>query len=126
MTYGDHIPFLDRELAILGAPPFDLSFQSFVEVLAHRGTPEVDAACRVFAATFHWPPLSDRQRLEACARLACAKWSCEVTREDPIDEKEPGGALLESLLIEYYTDVGRVGWLYEWIGLHSTSRLPPT
>ena len=112
MLYGQHVAFFDKEIDRLGSAPFDLSFRSFLAALAHDGMEEADAACRVFAATLDWPPVSDRVRLELCMRLACARWWCtEVAEHD--SEEELGSAFLESVLIEYWRDVGRLDWLYE-------------
>lgn len=112
VSYGAHIPFFEREIAELGNKPLGLSFQSFLEVLAHPGTDEADAAVRVFASTLRWPPVSDPVRLELCMRLSCAKWWCKEC-EDHNPEGEEGKEFLESVLIEYWKDVGRLDWLHE-------------
>jgi hypothetical protein len=125
MTYGDHVPFLSREIETLGSRPFALPFATILRVLEHRGSAEVDAACRTFASTLHWPPLEDHQRLEACLRLACTKWWCELNRTVDVEDGDEGEAFLTSLMIDYYKDVGREDWLYEWVGLKSTKREPP-
>ena len=113
MLYRDHIPFLDRELERLEKGPFDLSARSFLEVLGRAGTPEADAACRVFAATLEWPPVPDRVRLELCFRLACARAWCAEIADDSDSETEDGRAFLEEVLITYWRDDGRVHWLHE-------------
>jgi hypothetical protein len=110
--YGDHIPFFEREIASLGQQAFDLSFQSFLEVLATSGTAAADAAVRSFAATLSWPPVSDPVRLELCMRLSCAKWWCkECEGLDAADEE--GKEFLESVLIDYWRNEGRLDWLQE-------------
>jgi hypothetical protein len=112
MRYGDHIPFFEREIERLGTKPFDLAFGSFLEVLGLRGgSREADAACRVFAETLEWPPLSERVRLELCMRLACAKWWCAECKDG--EPEETGKEFLESVLISYWRDVGRTDWLHE-------------
>ena len=111
MTYAEHIAFFDRELEALGRKPFDLAFRSFVEALAHSGLEDADEACRFFASKLFWPPVSDRVRLELCMRLACAQWWCKANAD--AEPEEEGKEFLESVLIEYWRDVGRRDWLLE-------------
>ena len=111
--YGDYLPFLDREIARIGKGPLLLSFPEALQVLAHPGTAEADAACRVFAATLDWPPMTEGVRLEVCLRLACLRWWCalpEIRRQNDEDE---GPESLASVLIEYWRDVGRADWLFD-------------
>lgn len=112
MLYGEHRRFFDREIERLGQPPFDLSIRSFLEVLGRAGSEEADAACRVFAATLEWPRVPEHVRMELCLRLACARWWCTEV-EGLETEDEVGKAFLESILIGYWRDVGRVDWLWE-------------
>src|SRR3989338_9009876 len=98
MKYGDHIPFLQRELESLGRKPLSLSFQAFRQAMEGEDSDEADAACRSFVATLQWPPLSDAARFEVCLRLSCAQWWCkECEDEDPGDEH--GREFLTGLLI---------------------------
>jgi len=111
MTYEDHIAFLDREIRKLSAVSLSISFRSFLEVLDQQGLDEADAACRVFAATLEWPKMSDLCHFEICARLSAVKLYCKsMANEDPLDSD--GKAFLESLLIEWWRDVGRVEWIH--------------
>jgi hypothetical protein len=112
MRYKDHLPFFDGEIATLGQRPFNLPFRTLFEVLRSNGSQEADEACRVFASTLTWPQVSDAVRFELCMRLSCARWWCtELTDDDTYGE--PGREFLESLLIEYWRDVGRQDWLHE-------------
>lgn len=111
MTYGDHLEFLEREIEQLGRAPFDLAFQSFLEEMGRDHSQEVEAAVRVYASTLHWPPLSERVRFAVCLRLSCAKWWCEDLRD--VEVEGTGSELIESLLIDYWRDVGRADWIYE-------------
>jgi hypothetical protein len=111
VTYNDHIRFFEQELQRVGKPPFDLSAQSFLQVLEQEPTREADDACRVFAATLEWPPLREAVRLEVCLRLACARDWCEAVTGAPGDDEEDGRQFLEELLTEYWRDYQR-----EWLG----------
>jgi len=108
-TYGEHLAFVRGEIDRLGGPPLGLSFRSFLEAMA-RSTEEGDDACRVFAVTLHWPPLSEPLRMEVCCRLACAEEWLEYCDWQDVPEDETGSALLESLLIDYWRDVGQWNW----------------
>lgn len=112
MTYGDHIPAFQRELDLLSREPVTLRFPGLMALLRHEGTTEADAAVRAFVATRLWPPVSDSCRVELCLRLSCALWwLTEQRAEDPEGQDVP--KLADSLLREYWRDVGRVDWLYE-------------
>lgn len=111
-----------RELDRLATPRMNLSLAEVMRALGQDGSPEADAACRAYAATLEWPPVADSVRLELCLRLQCALWWLGKVRDgDPAGET--GSELLESVLIEYWRDVGRVDWLYarfvkEWAEEH--------
>jgi hypothetical protein len=111
MTYGDHIDFFDREIAALGQRPMALTLPQIIHALDTDGAAETDAACRAFAAALEWPPMADDVRLQVCLRLHCARWWCVDMAEEDADG-ETGKGFLESLLIEYWRDVGRVDWIH--------------
>jgi hypothetical protein len=114
MTHGDLIPFFQRELAALGGPPMALPLPALLAALEQEGTAEADEACRAFAATLVWPPVADTVRLELCLRLLCAQWYCAgELQPEAMPLEEPLRSFLDSLLIEYWRDVGRLDWLYE-------------
>ncbi|GEM_PF-6510485 len=110
-TFWDFVPFFEREIGLLGRPFWDLNFRAIFRVLRSEGTQEADEACRVFAITLEWPPVSEPVRLELCLRLCTARWWCTVVADDPLDE--PKREFLESVLIEYWRDVGRRDWIHE-------------
>jgi hypothetical protein len=113
MTWSAHVDFFQREIDRLSQQPFALDFQSFLEAMGLDGVSETDAAIRVFARTLDWPPVSDRVRFEICLRLSCARWYCaDMVGHGAEDDEEDGTEFLESLLIEYWRDVGRTDWLY--------------
>jgi hypothetical protein len=112
MTYGDHIRFLDLEIANVGAG-LHLDFGSFVRVLADRvGSAQADEACLSFAASLEWPPMSDEVRFEVCLRLSCARAWCAALGEVDVEAEESGRELLENLTTVYWRDGGRVDWLW--------------
>ena len=114
-TYNDHVMFFDREIDRIGRAPFGLSLRSFLAVMARDGTPEADAACRAFAATLEWPPLTEELRAEIGLRLVCAReWCADVTGAEG-DGDEDGQEFLRSILIEYWQDCGRENWLWNWL-----------
>jgi len=108
-TYGDHLRFVRHEVDRLGDRPLGLSFRSFLEGLA-RQSDEGDDACRVFAVTLEWPPLSEHLRLEVLCRLSAAEEWLEHCSEHEVPEDESGLEFLESLLIEYWRDVAPWNW----------------
>lgn len=55
--------------------------------------------------------MTDQCRLEICARLSAAKFYCKGMAHEGTSSEE-GRAFLESLLIEWWRDVGRVDWLH--------------
>jgi hypothetical protein len=124
MTLGDHASFFEREIASLGKESLNLSFETIIKILRDQGSHEADAACRVFAKTLHWPPVPDEVRIELCMRLDCARWWCKLNEisDEPIDDEEPGPEFLESLLIDYWLDVGRRDWLWENYCLNAEER----
>ena len=104
MQYREQIPFFRRELAQLGRPFPNLSFESFRQVMARAPTPEADEACRAFAATLEWPPLSEDTRLEVCFRLLVwIEWLEAYAGEEPFPG-EDGKIELASALISYWRD----------------------
>jgi hypothetical protein len=126
-TYLEHRGFFERELASLGAKPLHLDIRTFLSALGPVDYPHMDEAndaCRTFARTLVWPPLTDPLRLEVCLRLDCARWYCDQAvrrgqqEEDEGLSEEDGREFLESLLIEYWLDVGRSDWLWENYVLH--------
>ena len=112
MTYGDHLPLIDEELRRLGQPQMKLDLAMILGALSRQGAREADDACRVFAATLAWPPVADSVRFELCLRLQCARWYVDTIRDES-PEGQTGSELLESVLIEYWRDVGRVDWIYD-------------
>lgn len=113
MTFGDHVEFFDRELVALGRKPMALTLPQIIAALDTNGSPDADTACTVFAETLTWPNgMTDTTRLEVCLRLQCARWYC-IDLEDAEDDGDDGKKFLESLLIEYWHDVGRVDWIHE-------------
>lgn len=119
-TFWDYVPFFEREIRNLAGPFLGLNFLSVFRILRSEGTHEADEACRVFAITLEWPRVADPVRLELCMRLCCARWWCTVVSDDPLDE--PKREFLESLLIEYWRDVGRRDWIHENFCLTSEER----
>lgn len=110
--FSDWIPILKLEIAKVGAPPFALSFVEMMQVLGSLGTSQVDDACRQFVSGQGWPPLSDAQRLEVCARLDCAIEWCEVCGEGLIEQHQNSKqSSLENILIDYWLEAGREKWL---------------
>ncbi len=113
-TYNDHVPFFEKELARLGSTPVVLLPQSILAVMgAGVGSREVDKACRVFAATLEWPPLTEQVRLEVYLRLLCAKWWCEDMTGAEGDCAENGEEFLTELLIDYWQDVALENLLWD-------------
>ena len=125
-TYAEHIPCFERELSTLGHA-FGLDFQQFLLALENRYTEAADEACRLFAKEYRWPPMSDQTRLEVCLRLSCASMYCQELGDKSIDLEESGQFFLESLLIEFWRDVGREDWfdkcLIHWS--HPAEFYPP-
>ncbi len=111
MRYEDHLNFFEKEISELGKSPMNLSFPIIMEALGNDGFNETDEAIRHFINTFCWPNVSDRVRFELCLRLSCAKWYCKENGEMDTED-ETGKEFLESLLIEYWRDVGRVDWIH--------------
>lgn len=109
-TFADWIPFLNREMAALSQRAFLLPIDDVEEVLGVNGAPEADAAIRVYLDTTEWPPVSDRVRFELLLRLAVARRYCRNSAAARPEEELP--EFLESVLIEYWRDVGRTDWLY--------------
>lgn len=108
-TYAEHIPCFEQELSTLGHA-FDLDFQQLLLALENRYTEAADEACRLFAKEYRWPQMSAQTRLEVCLRLSCASMYCQEMADNPIDSEESGRFFLESLLIEFWRDVGREDW----------------
>jgi len=129
MIVGDFITVFETEIDRLGGR-IDASMRDLLDCLGRQGSKEADAACLFFAAKREWPPLPPKVKLEICLRLACAAWYCRVEfGQDREDETER--EFLESLLIEYWLDVGRADWLYEAFvrkdstGVEFESKRPP-
>ena len=112
MLYGRHVAFLDREIHLLGGAGFALSFTEIDGILATRNSKETDAICKQFAQTLHWPELSEKTRFEICLRLSCARSWC-LHLGDCDSEDQTGQEFLESILVEYWNDVGREDWIYD-------------
>lgn len=113
-TYGDHIPFFEREIATLGSKPFNLSFGQLFAALGSETLLLGDEACRIFASTLQWPEVADIVRFDLCMRLDCARCYCQASPGlEACEEEQSGRELLESILIEYWHDVGKRDWLYE-------------
>ena len=110
-TYAKHLAFVRSEIDRLGGSPLGLSFRSLVEGLGPLATGEADDACRVFALTLEWPPLSEQTRWEVLCRLACAEEWLECCGCDEVPEEESGSTLLDELLIDYWRDVGQMTWI---------------
>jgi hypothetical protein len=123
VLFADYIPVFQRELDRLSREPVTLKFPALLALLGHEGTEAADSACRAFAATQQWPPVSDLVRVELCLRLSCALWWLTELRAADLEE-ESLPTIAESVLIEYWRDVGRVDWLYarfvkDWADEHS-------
>ena len=113
MKYSERVRFFEEQIENLGGP-FVMSLDVMKRVLTRCTSPEGDEACRIFAATRHWPPMNDETRLEVCLRLECARdWcvTCGEARVDPHDENEQD--FLKELLLDYCNDGGRTEWIYE-------------
>jgi hypothetical protein len=124
IDYASDKRFFRRELELLG-DPLDLRVEQYLHVLENRYTEEADDACRQYAATLTWPPLPDPVRLEVCLRLACAEWYCSTFGDETDLDDLDGQQFLESLLVEYWKDVGRESWLVEWVANGALNRHPP-
>lgn len=109
-TYQEHVRFLQRELEGLGKP-FGLALLPLLRVMGAAPSLEADVACRVFAATLQWPPLTDATRLEVGLRLLCAIEWCEERIPVDGDCSENGSDFLAQVLIDYWQDFERGHWL---------------
>lgn len=99
---------------MLGKGPLDLTCSQILEEMSHRASnPAVEDAIRVFAATRHWPVLTERERFAVCLRLEFGKEYCAGFGASMGEEEEHPIDFVESLLIEYWLDVGRGNWMYE-------------
>ena len=109
-SYDEWHAFFLGEVEKIGGGPWRMSFLEIRETLVRKSN-TLDPKIRVFAATRSWPPRTEPERLEACARLACAIEWCEtlMTLTDASEPLTPKA--LESVLIEYWLDVGRETWL---------------
>ena len=114
MIYGSFIPRLEGVLDSLGGP-MEARFEDLLRCLRGAATEAADEACRRLARGQDLPPLSPPQRLEVCMRLSCGIWYCRTEfHRDLEGEGEP--EFLDSLLIDYWRDVGRCSWLGEAFG----------
>lgn len=114
MTYADYVALFDREIDRLGGNPCLLGYREILQELSRRGlNPEVDDAIRVFAVTREWPAMTESERFAACLRLEQGKWYCAPHGTDEVPSDETQIEFLESLLIDYWLDVGRGNWMYE-------------
>ena len=111
MSILNYLPIIETEQAKLGSK-LDASIHDLLSCLHSDGSGEADFACRIFGTTGVWPLLEPRVRLEVCLRLACAAWYCKAN-SDQEREDETKEEFLDSLLIEYWNDVGKADWLYE-------------
>lgn len=115
-----YLPEIEAELERLGGS-LDASIHHLLACLESDGSNEADFACQVFSNTGSWPLLEPRVRLEVCLRLACAAWYCRDNSEQE-REDETRSEFLESLLVEYWNDVGKTDWLYESFVLPATEK----
>ena len=104
--------FLEGELERLGRPFLRVSFREVLIALNGVPHPQADAACRQFARQLDWPVgLSDAATLEICLRLCSSAWYCHRHGSTRMDDEETLEDFLESLLVEWWHDVGREKWL---------------
>ena len=112
MTWSEYIPAFEAALRELSREPVRLRFQQLMPMLRHEGTAEADAALRAFAQGLPWPLLPDLVRVELCLRLSFGLWHLRGLAAEP-HEGASLSATIESVLIDYWRDTGRVDWLYE-------------
>lgn len=107
--------FFGEQAELLGGHELRLSWQTAFERVSGVYSPWTDRAVRSYISMREWPILEDTDRFELLLRLQCARWYCaDMRSRDPLAEGLVGenfGATVESLLIEYWQDVGRVDFL---------------
>jgi hypothetical protein len=113
-TWGEHVDFFDREIQALGFRSMRVNIYDVLRVLGGSSPVrhQADKACEHYGQTLEWPWMTDEVRLEACCRMACARWYCASLPDAECDD-EDGAEFLSSLLVGYWNDVGRQAWLVE-------------
>lgn len=115
MNHADFLGIFQRELDRLGGNLEGISIRDLLLALEKDGSRRVDLACKIFAATRSWPPLSGAERIQVVLRLSCAAWYCDDMLAKDGDDNFDDTLLsfAESVLIDYWRDNGRRDWLRE-------------
>ena len=114
-NYEDMVSRLDLALDDLDAGMLRLKVTEILEVLS-GDAPDGEAveACRQLARTGRVPyGLPDRIKLQVSLRVRCARWYCGDMSDRPYDDGRTAAECLESLMTEYWADIGRFDWIQE-------------
>lgn len=115
MNNADFIPQLTEYQDAFGTSArFD--FQDLLGVFSGESVAEADEACRRIASGQELPPLSPMAKLEVMLRLACAIQQCTRCPDYEMDDDQTAEIALDSLLIDFWRDVGLRSYMGELFG----------